>query len=184
MWGLQQLGVGDVLVVLPSLCGAACGVVCMSPCGSVPMQGADHGCASMANGTPPSSGNPVAMTSMRRPSLGEIPGMPMSRKYTFSCTLPPASRKMRAHMRSSGLARRRTRPLRIQEARWSPRASSSLPQDRPSHHRRDNGNGHRSLRRKATCIRSGRSSVPLSLAGWLSAMSLPAARIVIGAWYG
>ena len=70
---------------------------------------------STPKGTPRNSGRPVATISRARPSWKETPGTDMFRSCTFSCTRAPASRKIRAQMRSSGRARRRTRPDRMHE---------------------------------------------------------------------
>ena len=115
--------------------------------------------ASATIGMPWANGKPVATISTRRPSVADIPAMPMSRRKTFSWTRAPASLKTRAHARSRGFARLRILPDLVHEVTWSPSRSSTFLQLFPLHRRGPSGIGQRSRRRRHTCILAGFSVV-------------------------
>ena len=78
---------------------------------------------STASWAPWKSGNPFAMTSMRRLSTRSTEGRFRSVSKVFVVTRAPASRHILAAARSRGQPRLRRAPDRGQAARWSPRGS-------------------------------------------------------------
>ena len=117
--------------------------------------------ASTPMGTPRCRGRPEATISRRRPSVACIPGILVSLRKTLSRTLAPASRNTRAHAFSTGPDRSLRRPEREHDVRWSPSSSTVARHDFPRHLLGTTARGHRKRRRRATCMRSGVSVVPV-----------------------
>ena len=77
------------------------------------------------------------MLDVRKSSCLSSRGLRKGRLQSLSkglgATAKPASANTRIHARSSAAPRRCTRPVRMQEALWSPLVSTHLPQLVPSH---------------------------------------------------